>query len=83
MKWRKRQKLEEINKSLNENQEKTNKQVKQTIQTLKELKTETETIKKTQTKGIMVMEKSGQMNRNYRGKYNQQNTRDERENLWY
>ena len=45
--------LEEINKSLKENQEKTIKQVKEMI---KDLKTEIETIKKTQTKGMIEME---------------------------
>ena len=49
-------KLEEISKSLKENQEKAIKQMKETIQ---DLKTEIETIKKTQTKGILEMENMG------------------------
>lgn len=54
---RKRQtKMEEINKSLKENQEKAIKQVKETDQ---DLKIETESIKKTQTKGTLEIENLG------------------------
>ena len=49
-------KLEEINKSLKENQEKAIKYEKETIQ---DLKTKTETIKKTQTAGILEKENMG------------------------
>ena len=48
--------MEEINKSLKENQEKAIKQMKETIQ---DLKTEIETIKKTETEGILEMENMG------------------------
>ena len=48
--------MEEINKSLKENQEKALKQMEEMIQ---DLKTEIETIKKTQMKGILEMENRG------------------------
>ena len=48
--------MKEINKSLKENQEKAIKQVKEMIQ---DLKTKTETIRKTQTKGILEIENMG------------------------
>ena len=47
-------KFKEINKSLRENQAKTIKQAKQTLQ---DLKSEIEAIKKTWTEGIMVHER--------------------------
>ena len=47
------QKLEDINKSLKENQEKAMKHMKETIQ---DLKTEIDTIKKTQAEGIIETE---------------------------
>ena len=49
-------KLEGINKSRKESQEKAIKQVKVTVQ---DLEIETEAIKKTQTKGILEMENLG------------------------
>ena len=49
-------KLEDISKSLKENQDKTIKQVKEKFQ---DLKTKIETINKTQTKGILKMEIMG------------------------
>ena len=53
MKEKTNKKLEEIKKSLNENQEKEIKHMKQTIQ---HLKTEIETIKETQARGIIETE---------------------------
>lgn len=52
--------MQEINKSLKENkesQEKITKQVKETFQTVQGLKAEIETIKKTQSKGMLEIEK--------------------------
>ena len=62
MKWRKRQtkKIQEINKSLKESkesQERTTKQMNETIQTIHGLKAELETIKKTQNEGMLEIEK--------------------------
>ena len=51
--------FEEMSKSINEilgNQEKT---IKQVIETVQDLKTEMETMKKTQTKGRLAMENLG------------------------
>ena len=49
-------KQKEINKSLKENQENTSKQVKETVQ---DLKTKIDVIKKTQTEGILDIENVG------------------------
>ena len=76
--------MEETNKSLKkpkETKKNTIKQANQTVQTVKDLNTNIESINKIQTKGILEMENPESMNGNYRGKYNQQNTRDGRENL--
>ncbi|MGE9805100.1 hypothetical protein ACQP3L_31445, partial [Escherichia coli] len=51
------QKMQDINKYLKENQENTIKQLKETIQTVQDLKTEMDTIKKTQTEGMLEAEK--------------------------
>ena len=70
-----------MNKSLKNTQENQEKAIKQVNETVQDLKTKMEVIKKTQTEGWLDMENLGKRNRNYRNKYNQQNTRDGRKNL--
>jgi formyltetrahydrofolate synthetase len=56
---------EKINKSLKEIQKNTIKQVKEINKSVQDMKMEIETIKKTQTKPTLEIEKSRKDNRNY------------------
>jgi hypothetical protein len=70
---------ENIKNSLKEIQENTSKQVTYLNEAIQDL----ETIKKTQMEANLEMEKSKKEVRNYKCKYQKQNTKDRRENRRY